>query len=144
MSNILRKMYQTVPTLETKGVVIQYDEGVEITVARAGGANKKFAKVLTKLSKPHRRAIQTETVPEGVERELVLRTYAQTVVMGWKGITKDIITGNDTDASEELPCVEENIVAVFTALPDLFEDVAKMSQDISLYRAEVLEDDSKN
>lgn len=144
MSNILTKMFKTVPSLEEKGVVIDYGEGVTITVARAGGANKKFVRTLTKLSKPHRRAIQAEVVPEGVERDIVLNAYATTIIKAWTGITKDIITGNDADASEELPCVPDNIIAVFTALPDLFEDVAKMSQNLSMFRAEVLEQDSKN
>jgi len=144
MSNVLRKMFKTVPSLEEKGVVIEYGEGVEITVARAGGANKKFARMLTRLTKPHRRAIQTETVPEGVEKKIVMETYANSIVKDWKGITKDIITGDDADAEIQLECTAENIIAVFEALPDLFEDVAKCSQNISLYRAEILEADSGN
>lgn len=144
MSNVLRKMFKTVPSLEEKGVVIEYGEGVEITVARAGGANKKFARMLTRLTKPHRRAIQTETVPEGVEKKIVMETYANSIVKSWQGITKDIITGDDADAEIQLECTAENIIAVFEALPDLFEDVAKCSQNISLFRAEILEADSGN
>lgn len=144
MSNVLRKMYKTNPGLEEKGVVIEYGEGVEITIARAGGQNKKFAKVLTRLTKSHRRAIQTDTLDEKIGRRIMLQAYAQTIVKDWKGITKDIITENDTDATTPLECTEENIIKVFEALPDLFEDVSKMSNNISLFREEILAADSGN
>jgi len=144
MSNVLRKMFETVPSLETKGVVLEYAEGVDMTIARAGGANKKFAKVLARLSKPYRRAIQTETIDEKVGNRLMMEAYAEAVVLGWNGFTKDIITKKEEDAGTALEFTKENVIAVFEALPELFADVAKMSNNITLYRAETLEGDSGN
>jgi len=144
MSNVLRKMFETVPSLETKGVVLEYAEGVDMTIARAGGANKKFAKVLARLSKPYRRAIQTETIDEKVGNRLMMEAYAEAVVLGWNGFTKDIITKKEEDAGTLLEFTKENVIAVFEALPELFTDVAKMSNNITLYRAETLEGDSGN
>jgi hypothetical protein len=137
-------MFETVPSLEQQGVVLEYAEGVEMMVARAGGSNKKFSRVLTRLSKPHRRAIQTEILDEKIGNRLMMEAYAEAVVMSWKGFTKDIITKNDEDGDVQLECTQENIIAVFEALPELFADVQKMSQTMSLYRAETLEADSGN
>ena len=144
MRSALRKMFETVPSLEQKGVVLEYAEGVEMVIARAGGANKKFSRTLSRLSKPHRRAIQTEILDERIGNRLMMEAYAEAVVMSWKGFTKDIITKNDKDGEEALEFSKENIIAVFEALPELFADVSKMSQNITMYRAETLEGDSGN
>lgn len=144
MSNILRKMYRTSKTLEETGVVLEYGDGVEVMVARAGGANRKYAKVLSRLTRPHRAAIQNEVLDETLGQEIMYQTYAQAVVKGWKGITKDILTNNDEDAEVELECTEENIIAVFKALPDLYEDIKKMSDSIAMFREETNSADSGN
>jgi len=144
MANALRRAFETDNNLETKGIVLDYGEGVEITVARAGGANKKFTKALARLTKPHRVAIRNETMHEDASSRLLHTAYAETVVLGWKGVTKDIITQDDADATQELAFTKDNIIAVFKALPDLFADVATMSQNISLYRNEQLELDAGN
>ncbi len=144
MSNVLRKMFETVPSLETQGIVLQYAPGVEMVIARAGGANKRFARVLARLSKPHRRAIQTETINEDIGQDIMREAYAEAVVLSWVGFTKDILTKQEADAGTELECEVATVKAVFKALPDLFEDVAKMSNNITLYRAETLEQDSGN
>lgn len=144
MGNVLRRMFKTDEVIERKGIWVEYAEGVEILIARAGGANKKFAKVMTRLAKPHRRAIQTEAVDESILQAIFLKAYSRAVILDWKGITKDIITGDDADAETELTFNEENCVEVLKALPDLFVDLQKASDNISLFRAEVLETDSKN
>lgn len=144
MSNPLRQIYETDQSLETKGVILEYAPGVEITVARAGGANKRFTKVLARLSKPHRVAIRNETISPEASAKMLHTAYAEAIVLNWKGFTKDILTKKEEDADVQLPLSRENVVAVFDALPDLFADVALMSQNISLYRAEEMEHDAGN
>lgn len=144
MTNPLRKAFETDNTLETKGVVLDYGDGVEIIVARAGGSNKRFTKCLARLTKPHRVSIRNETMSEDVSAKMLHTAYAETVILGWKGVTQDILSKDEADADKQLPFTKENIIAVFKALPDLFADVATMSQNISLYRAEQLEQDAKN
>jgi len=137
-------MFETDNTVEREGIVIEYAPGVEIKVARAGGANKRFGKTLARLSKPHRRAIQTESANEEVIRELFIKAYAQTVVLDWKGITKDVVTKDEADVGVELEFTQENVEAVLRAQPDLFADIQKAADNLSYFRAEVLEQDSKN
>ena len=144
MSNPLRKAFETDNNLETKGIVLDYGEGVEIIVARAGGANKKFTKTLARLTKPHRVSIRNETLSDDATAKMLHTAYAETVILGWKGMTQDILSKDEVDATKELAFTKDNIIAVFKALPDLFTDVATMSQNISLYRAEQLEQDAGN
>lgn len=144
MSNPLRKMFETDKSVEKNGIVVEYAPGVEITVARAGGANKKFAKVMTRLAKPYRRAIQTSTIDEDILKGLFIKAYAQAVILSWKGITKDLITHNDEDAETELEFNQENVQAVLREQPELFNDIQKTSSDISYYRAQILEEDAGN
>lgn len=144
MANALRKAFETDNTLETRGIVLDYGEGVEIIVARAGGSNRKFTKCLARLTKPHRVSIRNETMNEDATAKMLHTAYAETVLLGWKGVTQDILSKDDADSGKDLAFTKDNIIAVFKALPDLFADVATMSQNISLYRSEQLEHDAKN
>lgn len=144
MSSALRRMFNTDLSLERKGIWLQYSEDCEILIARAGGANKTFVKLIQRLSKPHRRAIQTESMDEKLLENLFIEAYAKAILLDWKGVTKDIITGEDKDAKEELTFNADNAAAVLRALPDLFVDIQKASDNISLFRAEILEADSGN
>lgn len=144
MSNPLRRMFETDAATERDGVIVEYAPGVEVRLARAGGANKKFAKVMERLAKPHRRAIQTESVDPTILKDLFIKAYAQAVILSWKGFTKDLITHDDADADTLLDFNQENIMGVLREQPNLFADLQKAADSISLYRAEILETDSGN
>lgn len=144
MSNPLRRIYETDKKVEREGVIVEYAPGVEIKLARAGGANKKFAKVLTRLSKPHRRAIQTNTISPEILTDMFITAYAQAIVLSWKGFTKDLITHDDADAEIALDFNQENVEAVLHEQPNLFQDIQSTADDIAIFRAEILEQDSGN
>lgn len=144
MSNPLRRMFETDQTVEKEGVIVQYATGVEIRIARAGGSNKKFSKAVTRLTQPYRRAIQTETLDEEISARLMREAYASAVVIGWKGITKDLVTHDDADAEIELEFNMANCIAVFKEQPNLFDDVQASAGKISIFRAAILEGDSGN
>lgn len=144
MSNPLRRMFETDESVEKEGIWLDYAPGVEVRIARAGGANKRFAKVMTRLSKPYRRALQTNSVDESILLELFIKAYARTIVLAWKGFTKDLITHDDADADIPLDFNQENCEAFLREQPNLFTDIQKASDDISLFRTEILEGDSGN
>ncbi len=75
---------------------------------------------------------------------LFIKAYAAAIVMDWKGFTKDLITHDDADAEIVLDLNKDNIEAVLRAQPELFTDIQKSSDTLSLYRAEINEADSKN
>lgn len=142
--NALRKMFETDTAVEREGIWIEYAPDVEVRVARAGGSNKHFAKVMQRLAKPHRRAIQTDSVDEDVLKNIFIKAYAAAIITGWKGFTKDLITHDDADAETLLDFNKDNVEAVLRAQPNLFQDIQKASDTISYFRAEINEEDSKN
>jgi hypothetical protein len=137
-------MFETDTKVERDGIWVEYAPGVRIRIARAGGSNNHFAKTMQRLSKPHRRAIQTESVDEEVLLDIFIKGYATAIVVGWEGISKDLITKDDADADELLDFNKDNVEAVLRAQPNLFTDIQKAADDISYFRAEVLEADAKN
>lgn len=142
--NALRKMFETDTVVERDGVWVEYAPGVEVRVARAGGSNKHFANIMQRLAKPHRRAIQTDSVDEDVLKNIFIKAYAQAIIVDWKGFTKDLITHDDADAETELEFNKDNVEAVLRAQPNLFQDIQKAADTISYFRAEVNEADSGN
>ncbi|MEE8518136.1 MAG: hypothetical protein V3S98_03310, partial [Dehalococcoidia bacterium] len=77
------KAFKTDDLLETKGVEIDYGTH-RVTIARAGGANKKYARVLEQKTKPYRRAIATETMDDARAMELLQETYAEAIILNWE------------------------------------------------------------
>jgi len=137
-------MFETDTAVERDGIWIVYAPGVEVRIARAGGSNKHFAKTMQRLAKPHRRAIQTESVDDEILRDLFIKAYAQAIIVDWKGFTKDLITKDDDDAEQMLDFNKDNVEAVLRAQPNLFADIQKASDTISYFRAEINEADSGN
>jgi len=137
-------MFETDSAVEREGIWVAYAPGVEVRIARAGGSNKHFTKTMQRLAKPHRRAIQTESVDEVVLRDLFIKAYAQAIIVDWKGFTKDLITSDDADAETVLDFNTTNVEAVLRAQPNLFDDIQKAADTISYFRAEINEVDSGN
>lgn len=77
----LRKLFATDKTKETDGVKVTYGDLV-FYIARAGGANKQFATVLEEKTRPYRRMIVNEVLPEETASQLLKETYAETIVKG--------------------------------------------------------------
>lgn len=79
------EMFATNKELEQQGIEIDYGD-FSITIARAGGSNKKFAKVLTEKMQPHARSLKNETMDDGLADKLHAEAYAEAVILGWKGV----------------------------------------------------------
>lgn len=130
------EMFKTNDKLEVEeGITLDYGE-FTIKVCRAGGANKKFSKVLGLKMKPHRRQAETDTLAEGVAERIMAEVYAETVILGWKGVKDE--KGKDMEFNKQ------NVVKLFLDLPDLFRDVQEQANKIALFRAEEKEEDAKN
>lgn len=144
----LSKTFKTDEKHETQGVILDYGD-TRIRIARAGGANKEFAKKLDHKTKPYRRAIQSGALDIERAGDILKEVYAETVVLDWQ--TKQGVgeNGNFTftrgidpidlgkPSGDLLPPTPENIVAVFKNLPDLFLDIQQQAQSTALFRAEL-------
>jgi len=137
----LYKQFSTDKNLEKVGIVLEYGpnskgEEIEIRIARAGGANKRYDTLLEVRLKPHRRQIQAETFSREQQEKIFLDVFAETVVLGWNNV--EDADGNVMDFNKE------NVIKLFTDLPDLYEDVKAQSGKAALFRQQVLEEDAKN
>ena len=136
--------FQTDTNLESQGIVIDYGT-FRITVARAGGANKRFAKTLEAKTKPFKRAIQTDTMDNERGLEILRETYAEAVVLNWE-TKKDgvFVQGIESQDGGILPFNKENVVFTFQNLPDLFTDIQQQAEKSALFRKFLQEQDAKN
>ena len=142
--------FKTDTGLETKGVVLQYP-GLRLTIARAGGANTAFATLLNTRLKPHKHAMDTDTMDNQVAAQIMRETYADRIILH-----SEVETEPDTDGKAKwVPgCVnaEGDIIqanraglcAMFEAMPDLFRDVQSQASSMATFRAEQLAETAKN
>lgn len=132
--------------VEQKGVVLEYGK-FRVTVARAGGGNKKYAAVLEAKSRPYRRAIQTETIAPDVAQRVLREVYVEAVIQKWeinRGTEEnpDWVAGVDIDAEGNVvPATKENILKTLSdpTLNWLFDDLQAQATQVALFRAAVQE-----
>lgn len=122
--------------LETSGIVVDYGDGQKIRIARAGGSNAAFRRSLERHMKPYRRMQENGVLPEETARQILRKVYAEAVVLGWEGMT--------TLDGAPLEYSVENVIQLFTDLPDLFLDVQQMAQRLVNFKNEALETEAKN
>ena len=141
--------FRTDKNLEKNGIVIDYCE-FRVTIARAGSANPKFVREHEKLTKPVRRLIEQEALPRDRELSINRELYAKAVILNWevketgkdgKETWKQGIEGADGSI---LPFTEENVMATFENLHDLFVDLQIQANTMKLFLASNREADAKN
>lgn len=127
--------FSTDKTLEKEGIVLDYGE-FKFTVARAGGSNTQYQRLLEAKTKPYRRAIDTGTFDSKRSNQLMVEVFSEAVIKGWEGVT-------DREG-KKLAFNQKNCVQVLTDLPDLFQDIMQQAQNMALYKETVKEDAAKN
>lgn len=141
----MREMFQTDDRTEREGVWLDYGD-FRIRVSRAGGSNKRYQKALEEESRQHRRAIDLGIMDNDLAEDLLRRVYAKTVVRGWqvKDEQGEWQDGIEAEDGSLMPVTEENVLATFRELPDLFADVQEQASRIALFRAKAREEASGN
>lgn len=130
----LYNTFETNKDLERDGITLDYgfndkNEPIQIRIARAGGSNTRFAKILEQKMRPYKRAIATDSLDNQVAQQLMIEAYADAVILGWTGVQDR--DGNVLDFNRE------NVVKVLTDLPDLFYDIQAQSQKAALFREDI-------
>lgn len=140
----LYKTFQTDPNLEANGVVIDYGD-TRVTVARSGGANKQYMKLLEAKMKPYRRAIQTDMMDRKKLTSLMQEVLIEGSIRKWEELENDAwVEGVRLKDGQIVPFTKEAILQVFKDLPDLYDDLQQQSASLAIFRQEVLEEDAKN
>lgn len=137
--------FQTDEQVENHGFWIEYGD-FRILLARAGGANMAFRKLLEAKTRPYRRAIQNESMSEVLAQKMMIEVYAETVVLDWetKKADGEFCKGIESETGELLPVNKENIAQTLAKLPDLFSDLKQMANNMVLFRRQVQEEESGN
>lgn len=136
MSKSIYEKFATDKNLEQDGIVLDYGDGLELRIARAGGSNVKFEKVVQVKMKKYDRLVKNDLLDPAQMREVMREVLAETVVLGWKGVTDR--QGN------ELPFTKDNCIQLFKDLPDLFDDVLEQSRKANLFKEMVREEEAGN
>jgi hypothetical protein len=68
---------------EQEGIELDYGP-FRVTIARAGGANKSYDRILEALTKPYRRAIQLETLDQKISEQIMKEAMAKAIVLNWE------------------------------------------------------------
>lgn len=132
----LYQTFKATAELEKQGIDLHLGDDVSIRLARAGGSNARFGKLLGDKLKPYRRQIDNGTMDDAVASKIMAEVYAETVILGWSGVTDE--------AGNPLEFNKPNCVKLFTDLPDLFRIVQEEAGRLSNFRAEERESDAKN
>lgn len=136
-------MFETDVDLEKNGVKLVYGinsrkEEMQITVARAGGANIRFQTVYEHVTKPYRRQLDTGAkLPKELNDKLNRELYARAVVRSCSGF-------EERDGTPIATSTWQEIAAFFERLPNLFADVMVQASSMALYRDELREGSAGN
>lgn len=157
------KQFKTDDQLERKGVWLDYGT-FKVLVARSGGSNMKFQKLLDSLMKPYKRQIEAESLPEAKGQEILRTAFVRSVILGWEvAVNEDgdaIEDENDLpvdweertmtvglhspDGGKPITFNEENVTKALTALPDLFIDIRQQSGRAALFKEDIREAEAGN
>lgn len=137
----LFKQFATDPRAEKEGVRFEIGvngkgETIAFQIARAGGANIRYAKSVEAKTKPYRMQIQAGTLDNELAAKLMREVFAESVVIGWEGVEDE--AGNPLDYSPEVAAT------LFEQLPELYALLQEQSQNVALYRKDVLDGVAKN
>lgn len=135
MSSIY-EMFATDLKIETEGFTHRITDKISFRLARAGGANAKFSKAMEVKTRPYRRQIAEDTMDITLANKLLIEAFAETVILGWEGITKK--------GGKAVPFSTEAAIKLFTDLPDLFNELREAAAKQSNFRAAEVEEDVGN
>lgn len=135
-------LFKTSESREREGTKIDYGD-FWFHIARAGGGNRKYTRILTERLRPHRRAIQTETINEDLARKLSIETFAEGCVLNWGSTAhgEGMMVG---EAGEPIPFSTEAAAALLTRLPELYQDLKTQADTHANFREVAKGEDAKN
>ncbi|PIX38134.1 MAG: hypothetical protein COZ56_21345 [Armatimonadetes bacterium CG_4_8_14_3_um_filter_58_9] len=130
---------------EQEGVILDYGS-FRVTIARAGGSNKAYERILESLTKPYRRAIQLETLDGKISEKIMKEAMAKTIVLNWEVLVdadglpdadgKDWKPGlEDPDTGDLLAFSWENVLQVLqhNEIQNLYHDLRVQSGKEALF-----------
>jgi len=146
------QMFKTDPTIETTtGVILDYGD-FRCRVARAGGANKRYTKLIEARMKPHSRLLAVGKMDDDVATRILVEVFSETVILDMDVLDKEKSTIEAPVYIPGILCedgtiIEDNYknrVEFFLKLEEMFLDVRKQANDFTQFLEAVKEDIVKN
>lgn len=148
--------FTTSESFETQGIWIE-EPAFRVKVARAGGKNKAYEKIIDKLFRKHRRSIKMGNISEDVAGPLLAEAFVQTVIKGWEVNTGEVDTKtnetiwkpgiHDPETGEVVSVTPDAIKATLLHPKfgkDLFGYLREQANNSALFLEDVAEVDTKN
>lgn len=144
----LSRIFKMNGNKESEGVWIEFPANEDgsiprFKISRMAKSNKAYSRALDKATKPHRRAIQLDTLPDDMAEKLVKDVFAETVLKDWENVKMSDVTG-DEDAEGFAPFIPQNAMRLFDNLPEVYEALHEQANKASLFRDETLEKSAKD
>ena len=137
--------YETNVDVEKSGVVFELSDDTRIRMARAGGANKQYLKKLEQVTRPHRRAIATESISTELSNKLMRETFAETIILDWQTLVDGEWVQGIVDKEGDIqPFNAANVIKTFEDLPEVFDTLQTEAAKIVHFRSEQMEEESGN
>lgn len=141
MKSSLYKKYETDSVKETNGIVIEFDENEDKTIpsfllSRLSEGNKAYMKELQRLVTQKKQDLKQRDLKSDDNQECVKSAFASEIIKGWSNIY-------DADGNI-LPYTSKNAIKLLSDLPDLYSELVVKSNDVELFRKDVLEESAKN
>lgn len=138
------KMFGTDETKEQDGIVLNYSDVFWLRVARAGGSNEAYKRILTEKTRPYRKAIQTETISPEVSARIMREAAAEGLVLAWGSAQYgDGLMPRKSDGAA-MDFSVENVIQFFEDLPEIFADVQEQSGKVAHFVVSTTEVDAGN
>lgn len=157
----LNRSFGTDPAAEKEGAWFEFDDETRVKLRRAGGGNKEYDKLHSKLMEPHMRRLRMTKglkIPPGLEEPLrqIQRTcYARTVIVDWQTkIDGEWWSGIEPyEVDEEgrprpvefegkdalLRCTEANMVTLLKDYPEAFNMILELCGEAEGFRTDLEE-----
>lgn len=137
----LFKQFKTNEQKEVDGVEVHYEANEDgsvptFIIARAGGANQHYGKVLNTEFAPYRRLMDQNRMTDAQSNEVGLRAFIKGALKGWSNV--------QDENGKDIPYSYENAVTVLTALPNLRRDLEARSMSLATFQDAELEIEAKN
>lgn len=113
-----------------EGVDLRFTDNAVITILRAGGSNKKYARVFGRITKPYQRQMNAGTLDEKLSIELHAKVYAESIIVGWSGIKS---------GGEEVPFTKQNVIDFLISVPEVFTEIRIAAESMDTFRRAKME-----
>lgn len=140
----LYSAFETDPNVERQGVNLDFGT-FRVRVARAGGANKRFLKLMDQKTKAYKQAIKYDQLEESIAEEVMLEVYADAVILGWETkVEGEWKSGIEARDGSLVPYSAKNVKETLKALPELFSQIQQEASRHTNFRYIQQEADAKN